>query len=517
MNTWKRKVREFGCRGLLLLSMSCALPVGTVFGEDGQLLYAVYDTEVGEDISFSGGNAEDFETYTVSFDLNGGHWSAEFEYEYKNGYDTVSGKDYISLPEAYCVVLDGYRCTGWTEQKNGSPVLTGDYNITKNVRLYAKWKKLTSVSFDLNGGYWIQNDGEVYDYQQGFFGEPGNKLVLPGSEYVERPGYRLLGWSESSGGTGDLKANEGYTVEKETVLHAIWERRPVLTFDLKGGTWRETEETRDFIYKDGFMAEKQGDGCMLPGSFYVEKEGHYLLGWSKTDGGPIIEDMYYDNLRNDETVYAKWEKQDSGGGQSSKHEHDYGKGVIIEKPTVFETGLREYTCSICKKTKTEEIDMLQPYLKVGSTKITIGKNNTGSIVVKIAAGDSVKVKTSAPDIATASYKDGKLKIKALKKAGTATLTLTTRTGKTSKIKVTVPKVSTTKLTCKNVTVKKGGKVTLKPVVTPKLSDDKISFTSKNRKIATVTSKGVVKGIGKGSTVIVVKSGKKAVNVKVTVK
>jgi hypothetical protein len=81
----------------------------------------------------------------------------------------------------------------------------------------------------------------------------------------------------------------------------------------------------------------------------------------------------------------------------------------------------------------------------------------------------------------------------------------------------VPKQSTTKLTCKNVTVKKGGKVTLKPVVTPALSDDKISFTSKNRKIATVTSKGVVKGIKKGSTVIVVKSGKKAVNVKVTVK
>ena len=92
MNTWKKKVREFGCRGLLLLSLSSVLPAGTVFGEDGQLPYTVYDTEVSGDISFSGGAADDFETYTVSFDLNGGRWSTDFEYEYKK-----DGTEYMDI------------------------------------------------------------------------------------------------------------------------------------------------------------------------------------------------------------------------------------------------------------------------------------------------------------------------------------------------------------------------------------------------------------------------------------
>ena len=66
-------------------------------------------------------------------------------------------------------------------------------------------------------------------------------------------------------------------------------------------------------------------------------------------------------------------------------------------------------------------------------------------------------------------------------------------------------------------MKKGKKVTLKPKVTPSYSDDKITYKSANKKIATVTSKGVVKGIKKGKTTITVKSGKKSVKVKVTVK
>jgi uncharacterized protein YjdB len=68
-----------------------------------------------------------------------------------------------------------------------------------------------------------------------------------------------------------------------------------------------------------------------------------------------------------------------------------------------------------------------------------------------------------------------------------------------------------------VTVKKGKKVTLKPKLTPTYSDDPITFKSNNKKIATVTAKGVVKGIRKGTTTITVKSGKKSVKVKVTVK
>ena len=52
---------------------------------------------------------------------------------------------------------------------------------------------------------------------------------------------------------------------------------------------------------------------------------------------------------------------------------------------------------------------------------------------------------------------------------------------------------------------------------PYYSDEKILFRSSDRRIATVNSKGVVKGIRKGTAVITVQSGAKKLTCKVTVK
>ena len=72
-------------------------------------------------------------------------------------------------------------------------------------------------------------------------------------------------------------------------------------------------------------------------------------------------------------------------------------------------------------------------------------------------------------------------------------------------------VTTTKST---YSVKKGKTVKLGAKVTP--SGAKITYTSSNKKIATVTSKGVVKGIKKGTAKITIKADgvKKVVKVKV---
>ncbi|MGN0312016.1 MAG: Ig-like domain-containing protein [Lachnospiraceae bacterium] len=66
----------------------------------------------------------------------------------------------------------------------------------------------------------------------------------------------------------------------------------------------------------------------------------------------------------------------------------------------------------------------------------------------------------------------------------------------------------------SLTVKKGKKVTIKATATP---NSKITYTSSNKKVATVTSKGVVKGIKKGKATITVKANGKTIKVKVTVK
>ena len=81
-------------------------------------------------------------------------------------------------------------------------------------------------------------------------------------------------------------------------------------------------------------------------------------------------------------------------------------------------------------------------------------------------------------------------------------------------KVTTKKV---KLSTKKLTLKKGEKYTLKPVVTPITTQDKTKFKTSNKKVATVSSKGVITAKKAGKVTITVTSGKKKVKCTVTVK
>ena len=63
----------------------------------------------------------------------------------------------------------------------------------------------------------------------------------------------------------------------------------------------------------------------------------------------------------------------------------------------------------------------------------------------------------------------------------------------------------------------GDKLKLKPELYPITSTEKIRYTSKNKKVVKVTKSGVLKAKKKGSAVIVIKSGKKKLKVKVIVK
>ena len=112
-------------------------------------------------------------------------------------------------------------------------------------------------------------------------------------------------------------------------------------------------------------------------------------------------------------------------------------------------------------------------------------------------------------------------IKAGKKTGTAKITVTLMSGKkaTLKVKVQTSRVRTTKISGlkKNVRLKKGQKLTLKPVISPLTSQEKVTYTSSNKKVATVSKKGVITAKKKGTVKITVKSGKKSYVIKVKVK
>ena len=196
-------------------------------------------------------------------------------------------------------------------------------------------------------------------------------------------------------------------------------------------------------------------------------------------------------------------------------------GKTISKATVFAPEKQQGTCFICGKTTTREVgSKLTATIKLNAKSIKLQKKQTTKkIKVTMANGDSVKSwKSSNKKIVTVN-KNGV--IKAGKKNGTAKITVTLASGKkaTLKVKVQTPKVKTTKIKGlkSKETLKKGEKLTLKPVISPLTSQEKVTYKSSNKKVATVSKKGVITAKKKGTAKITVKSGKKSYTVKVTVK
>ena len=204
--------------------------------------------------------------------------------------------------------------------------------------------------------------------------------------------------------------------------------------------------------------------------------------------------------------------------------HKWSNWKRTTAATVFKPEVQTRKCSACNKSETRNIGKkLAPKATLNASTVTLKvKQSTSRLkVTGLAKGDSVKSwKSSNSKIFTVRGKsNGTCKITG-KKRGTAKLQITLASGlkKTVKVKVQTAAVKTSKITVsKNVTVRKGKRVTLKPVVTPFTSRQKVTYTSSNKKIATVSSKGVVTGKKKGTVKITVKSGSKSVKVTVKVK
>ena len=147
------------------------------------------------------------------------------------------------------------------------------------------------------------------------------------------------------------------------------------------------------------------------------------------------------------------------------------------------------------RTETRTVgSKLTPTIKVNATsiKLKVKQSTTKVKVSGLANGDSVKSwTTSNKKIVTVTSKGT---IKGLK-AGKAKVTITLASGKKQVVNVTVQKkaVKTTKITgiASKATLKKGKKLTLKPVISPITSLQKVTYTTSNKKVATVTAKGVI--------------------------
>lgn len=203
----------------------------------------------------------------------------------------------------------------------------------------------------------------------------------------------------------------------------------------------------------------------------------------------------------------------------------YNKLSADQKKLVTAAQLKVLTDAEARITQLQKAAQVKPKITLNVTSLPIQvKKSTAGIRIKTTAikGDKIKsAKSSNKKVVQVTVKNGKLTIKGLK-AGKATVTVTSTKGAKATVKITVQKqkVATKKLSATvstKQTLKKGKRVTLKVAKTPFTAQDTVKWTSSNKKVATVTSKGVVKGLKKGTATITAKAGKKVVKFKVTVK
>ena len=287
---------------------------------------------------------------------------------------------------------------------------------------------------------------------------------------------------------------DDYTLEHDHVWDSKW------TSD-KTAHWHECVamygkcDITDNTKKGGYQKHSYGKGKQIKAATYkttgLMRYTCQVCGYEKTETIPVI-----------------------------AHTHKY-TWKTTAKATVFRPAKQEGTCSLCGKKQTRNYgSKLKATIKLNVSSLTLRrKQTTTKVKVSMAYGDSIKSWASSNKKIVTVDKNGK--IKAGTKTGTAKITVTLKSGKkaTLKVKVQTAKVKTTKISGlkKKLTIKKGKSVTLKPVVSPITSQEKVTYRSSNKKIATVSSKGVVKGRRKGTVTITVKSGKVTKKIKITVK
>ena len=235
-------------------------------------------------------------TYTVSFDSNGGSDVDSQQVEYK---DTASQPDNPTL--------DGYTFQGWT--LDGDPY---DFNtpVTSSITLKALWSKNTpvakkhTVTFD-------SGKGSKVDSQTVKEGDPVSKPDNP-----TREGYTFNGW---------LLGGDPYDfttlVMQDLTLTASWTKNKstyTVKFDLNGG--------------DGDIADqKVKEGSTIDRPDNPTREGYTFMGWQYEDS----DWNFLNTVTSNMTLTAQWKRNEV---KKYTVTFDTADGTSIDQQTIKDGG-----------------------------------------------------------------------------------------------------------------------------------------------------------------------------------
>ena len=329
--------------------------------------------------------------------------------------------------------------------------------------------------------------------------------------------------------TGERWVDTNYYFEKDrSYLIYVWADQKDAYVIIRRGAcqWQMVTKTEPTCTEDAqyVMECKIHNHTYSYSSYYEEKGkayGHAFSTWKVTKEATCASEG------SEERTCARCKEVEKRTIPATG-EHSYDSWKTTRESTVLNMGQQERICSVCKKKETKSIAKLKATISLNvSGTIPLKTKQTFTPKVTMGKGDKVVSWKSSNKKVASVDKNGK--VKGLKAGKTATITVQLQSGlkKSFKVKVQKKNVATKSLKVVNVSTGKkvSSKVSLKckqtlklaATVSPITSKEKVKYSSSNKKVASVSSKGVIKAKKKGKATITVKSGKKTYKIKVTVK
>lgn len=277
----------------------------SVLMEKDMTLYAVW------------GKKTNTNTYTVSFDANGGDGAMS---------DMVFKKNITQKLSKNQFTREGYTFRGWSLKAGGEVAFEDEDAVTvsSDRTLYAVWSKDAIVSYTVK---FAQTDARGSMKDQVFVAGKAQKLS---KNAYTKEGYTFVGWSENKDGLVKYKDEEEVAIKTNTTLYPIFqETKYTVKFDANGGTGSMKDQVFTYNKEQSLFANA------------FTKDGYEFAGWAekKDADKAVYKDKDSLKMTKDLTLYAVWEpatltiiyKANGGSGTMDNQTFTNGEKVTLKK------------------------------------------------------------------------------------------------------------------------------------------------------------------------------------------
>lgn len=265
----------------------CDTTIGSVSYENHTFTSTTSNGQVITTCSLCGYTKTTAQTYTISYNANGGSNVPASQTKVHGVTLTLSS----TIPYRF-----NYEFLGWSTSISATTATYtagGSYTGNVSVTLFAVWRykpATYTVSYDANGGT----------------GAPGRQTKTYGVTLTlttiqpTRRNYLFLGWSKDRNATSaSYTAGGSYTDNSDVTLYAVWQYNPetyTIRYDANGGTGAPASQTKTYGVPLTLSAVKP------------TRAGYEFLGWS-TDPTTMLTNYAPGERYTDEasvTLYAVW-------------------------------------------------------------------------------------------------------------------------------------------------------------------------------------------------------------------